>query len=70
MFQPTCFTPTTGPTIRKLAEMQPTTLAIMHGSSYNGDCTKELLDLADDCERRMTTAMPEKPLEPVNESTL
>jgi flavorubredoxin len=53
LFQPTCFTPNTAPTIRALADLQPTTLAIMHGSSYAGDCQKALLDLADDCERRM-----------------
>jgi hypothetical protein len=53
MFQPTCFTPNTAPTIRKLAELQPKTLAIMHGSSYEGDCAKALLALADDCERRI-----------------
>jgi flavorubredoxin len=57
MFQPTCFTPNTAPTIRKLAELQPTTLAIMHGSSYNGDCTQALVALADDCERRMAVAL-------------
>lgn len=57
MFRPTCFTPDTAPTIRKLAELQPTTLAIMHGSSYNGDCTKALHALADDCERRMAAAI-------------
>lgn len=53
MFQPTCFTPNTAPTIRNLAALHPTTLAIMHGSSYNGDCTHALLALADDCESRM-----------------
>jgi flavorubredoxin len=53
MFQATCFTPRTAPTIRGLADLQPQTLAIMHGSSYNGDCKKALLALADDCERRM-----------------
>jgi flavorubredoxin len=57
MFRPTCFTPNTAPTIRKLAELQPATLAIMHGSSYNGDCRKAMLALADDCERRMAAAM-------------
>jgi flavorubredoxin len=56
MFQPTCFTPNTAPTIRALADLQPRTLAIMHGSSHNGDCSKALLKLADDCERRMAAA--------------
>ncbi|MGH9029263.1 MAG: MBL fold metallo-hydrolase [Acidimicrobiales bacterium] len=56
MFQPTCFTPNTAPTIRALADLQPTTLAIMHGRSYNGDCRKALLDLADDSQRRLAAA--------------
>ncbi|HLH99404.1 MAG TPA: MBL fold metallo-hydrolase [Acidimicrobiales bacterium] len=56
MFQSTCLTPNTAPTIRALADLRPTTLAIMHGSSYNGDCAKALADLADDYERRMVAA--------------
>jgi hypothetical protein len=56
MFHPTCFTPNTAPTIRALGDLQPTTLAIMHGSSHNGDCRKALRDLADDCERRIAAA--------------
>jgi flavorubredoxin len=31
-------TPKTGPTLRKLAELAPRTLAVMHGASYRGDC--------------------------------
>lgn len=31
--------------LQELATLQPTTLAIMHGSSYFGDCSKALLDL-------------------------
>ena len=54
MFQATCFTPNTAPTIRALADLRPTTLAIMHGSSYSGDCHGALLALADDYERRLT----------------
>ncbi len=56
MFQPTCFTPRSAPTIRALADLQPKTLAIMHGSSHNGDCSEALRRLADDCERRMAAA--------------
>lgn len=46
MFGATCLTPNTGPTIRVLAELAPATLAVMHGSSFNGDCRTALLDLA------------------------
>jgi flavorubredoxin len=56
MFGATCLTPTTAPTIRRLAQLEPTTLAIMHGSSYNGDTSKALLALADDYDRRLATA--------------
>jgi flavorubredoxin len=47
LFRATCLTPTTGPTIRKLADLSPKTLALMHGSSFNGDACRALRDLAD-----------------------
>jgi flavorubredoxin len=47
MFRSTCLTPDTAPTIRGLAELNPTTLAIMHGSSFTGDCAGALRGLAD-----------------------
>ena len=36
-----------GPTLEQLAELRPTTLAIMHGSSYSGDGAAQLRALAD-----------------------
>jgi flavorubredoxin len=53
MFGASCFTPRSAPTIRALAALNPRTLAIMHGSSYNGDGGKALLALADDFEGRL-----------------
>jgi flavorubredoxin len=47
IFHATCLTPDTAPTIRALADLQPETLALMHGSTFNGDCRQALLDLAD-----------------------
>ena len=47
LFHATCLTPTTGATIRKLADLSPKTLALMHGSSFNGNTVKALHDLAD-----------------------
>lgn len=47
MFRASCLTPTTGATIRRLAALAPTTLAIMHGSSFQGDGGQALRDLAD-----------------------
>lgn len=53
LFGATCLTPTTAPTIRKLATLESTTLALMHGSSYNGNTTKALDDLAAMYERML-----------------
>ena len=56
MFGSTALTPQTAPTIRRLAELEPTSLAIMHGSSYRGDCDQALLALADEYDRRLGAA--------------
>ena len=56
VFGYTCLTPRTGPTIRSLAGLNPTTLAVMHGSCFNGDATKALLALADDYDARLTAS--------------
>src|SRR5438552_3066062 len=47
IFHASCLTPTTGATIRKLAGLSPKTLAIMHGSSFNGDAVRAINGLAD-----------------------
>ncbi len=57
IFGATALTPATAPTIRKLAELEPRTLALMHGSSYAGDCVKALNDLADALEQRVKNAL-------------
>ena len=54
MFGATCLTPNTAPTIRRLAELAPTTIAVMHGSSFAGDGAAALRALADDYEARLT----------------
>lgn len=46
IFGATCLAPHTGATIRGLGELQPRTLAIMHGSSFEGDGHQTLHDLA------------------------
>jgi len=46
MFHASCITPTTGATLRRLAELAPRTLALMHGSSFHGDGARALRDLA------------------------
>ena len=52
MFGQTGLTPATAPTLRRLAALEPRTLAIMHGPAYAGDCAQALLDLADAMEQR------------------
>ncbi|MGD2064375.1 MAG: MBL fold metallo-hydrolase, partial [Nitrospirota bacterium] len=47
VFHASCLTPTTGTTIRGLAALEPQTLALMHGASFNGDTRQALNDLAD-----------------------
>jgi flavorubredoxin len=47
IFHASCITPATGATIRKLAGLSPKNLALMHGSSFNGDAVRALHDLAD-----------------------
>ena len=56
IFGATCLTPNTAPTIRSLADLEPRGLAIMHGSSYEGDCAKALMALADDYDQRLDAA--------------
>jgi flavorubredoxin len=45
--------PAMGATLRRLAELKPRTLALMHGPSYTGDGAAALTALADDYDRRM-----------------
>lgn len=56
MFRFTSLGPATSPTIRKLAELAPRTLGLMHGPSFNGDCAAALNALADDYARRLREA--------------
>ncbi|HZJ07808.1 MAG TPA: hypothetical protein VFD59_20455 [Nocardioidaceae bacterium] len=56
VFGATCLTPRTGATIRELAELEPATLAIMHGSSFRGDAPAVLRALADDYDTRLAAA--------------
>lgn len=57
LFGDVALTPNTGRTIRRLAELAPTTLALMHGSSFRGDGAAALHALAGDLERRLTESM-------------
>jgi len=44
-------TPQTAPTLRMLAALSPARLAVMHGSSFQGDCAGQLSRLADYYEK-------------------
>jgi flavorubredoxin len=39
------YTPLTAQNLKKLADLNPKTLAVMHGSSFTGDCVRALNDL-------------------------
>jgi hypothetical protein len=46
MFHATALAPQTGDVIRQLGDLAPSTLAIMHGSSFQGDGKEALHALA------------------------
>lgn len=47
IFHSTSIGQATAPTIRRLADLRPRTLALMHGASFAGDCAAALHGLAD-----------------------
>lgn len=52
LFGYSSLTPTTAPTLRRLAQLEPRTLALMHGPAFAGDCAGALRDLADAYQAR------------------
>lgn len=48
----------TAPTIRRLAELRPSTLALMHGPTYFGDGAEALTRLADYFDAQMAQSAP------------
>ena len=48
--------PSTPATIERLAQLVPRTLALMHGSSFTGDCAGALHALADNYRSRLAAA--------------
>lgn len=53
LFHASSLNPHTGATIRRLAELKPRTLALMHGPSFAGDAAAALRGLAEDYDRRV-----------------
>jgi flavorubredoxin len=61
IFYDTSLGPSIAPTVRRLADLAPRTLALMHGSTYAGDTVAALNDLATAYDRRLRAAMAEMP---------
>lgn len=53
MFGATALTPSTKPTIKRLAALNPQALATMHGPCFEGDCVAALHELAEAYGERM-----------------
>ena len=58
LFHYTSLGPSTGSTIRKLADLRPKVLAAMHGASFSGDGAAALKALEDHYEARLRIALP------------
>ncbi|MDQ6931422.1 MAG: MBL fold metallo-hydrolase [Candidatus Eremiobacteraeota bacterium] len=52
-FGATALTPSTAPTIRSLADLEISTLALMHAPAFTGESSAELRQLADAYEQRL-----------------
>jgi flavorubredoxin len=59
LFRYSSLNPNMGATVRRLAELSPGTLALMHGPSFTGDGAAALRALADDYDRRVFDRVPE-----------
>ena len=57
LFRYTSLGPATAPTIRKLADLAPRSLALMQGSSFSGDAGGAVRSLADHYEERLRAAL-------------
>jgi flavorubredoxin len=49
------YTPSTGPTLRRLAALEPERLALMHGPTFVGDAAAQLTELADYFDSRLAS---------------
>lgn len=57
LYHATALTPDTAPTIRRLAGMRPSTLALMHGPAYSGDAPTALTELAQFYNKQLYAAL-------------
>jgi len=58
IFGATGLTTNLGPTLEQLAELNPTTRALMHGSSFSGDGAGQLRALADGYSAMAGASLP------------
>lgn len=58
IFRASALTPDTGPTMRRLAALEPRTLALMHGPAFAGDGAAALHGLAEAYEARLAAGAP------------
>lgn len=65
MFRQTSPGPAVPAAYRRLADLSPQRLAIMHGSSYEGDCAGLLREMADVYEQRFGWGGPSVPGQPL-----
>jgi flavorubredoxin len=56
IFRASSLAPASGATVRSLAELDVSALALMHGPTFSGDCRGALLDLADDFDKRIAAS--------------
>jgi flavorubredoxin len=64
IFNYSSLNPGMGATIRKLTQLSPRTLALMHGPSFSGDADTALRSLADHYDHRILDRMPSLPISP------
>jgi flavorubredoxin len=57
MFQYSCLNPGMGATIRRLADLSPRSLALMHGPTFDGDSPAALRALGDYYDRRIRSLL-------------
>ena len=62
MFHATALTPMTAPTIRRLAELDAATLALMHGPAFTGDSVEALQGLASYYESTLAASLEAAPV--------
>jgi flavorubredoxin len=56
IFHASSLAPSSGATVRRLAELDVEALALMHGPTFSGDCRGALLDLAADFDKRIAAS--------------